>query len=100
VPLQILLACLRDRTNRTRPKIVRPTASRTVQTAYEPVPTTIGIGPINITVPSETGTSKNMAVAIMKAIPTKIRRKPKKTNLTGIDEENTFGDDSAGLERE
>jgi len=52
-----------------------------------PAPNTIGIGPTNIMPPKVAGTPKRTAAIMTKIIPIKIKRKPRRNSLKGVDHE-------------
>jgi len=78
------LARLRNVINRTRPKIVKTTASKISQKAYGPTPKPMGgSGSIHIKVPALMDAPKNTA-AIITIIPMNTRMKPKRNTLNGV----------------
>ena len=85
--------------NRITPRIVRTTASIIAQREYGPAPSIIGIGPRNIMVPIVAGAPERTAVTITTIIPMKIRRKPNRKSLKGVDhgKASTAGAGAPGL---
>ena len=77
------------------PKIVRIIAKKIAQREYGPAPKIIGIGPMNITVPTEA--PEKTDASIMKTIPTKIRRKPKRNALKGVGQRRVSGGSLVGV---
>lgn len=70
---------------RTAPKIVVTTASAIAQSRWGPAPSTIGIGPTNTTAPKVAGVPERTIATTTKIVPTKIKIKPKRNRLSGID---------------
>ena len=78
-------ARLRNVINRTRPKIVKATASKIIQKAYGPTPKPIGgKGSIHMTVPALMDSPKKTVATIITIIPINIRMKPKRNTLNGV----------------
>jgi len=50
---------------------------------FDPAPSTIGIGPINITAPKFAEVPERTAVTVTRIIPMKIKRKPRRNSLSG-----------------
>jgi hypothetical protein len=51
---------------------------------FELAPSTIGIGPINIIAPKFAEAPERAAVIMIRIIPVKIKRKPRRNSLTGV----------------
>jgi hypothetical protein len=66
------------------PIIVRATASTIAKKDCGPAPKIMGIGPIKTTAPTLEAPEKTATIT-MKTIPMKIRIKPKRKSLSGID---------------
>jgi len=89
--------CFRDKRNRITPIIVTATASIIIQIALGPAPSTIGIGPIN-TIALKFVEVPERAVAVMiRVIPMKIRRKPRRNSLSGVDHGTVSTAGASGL---
>lgn len=61
------------------------TARAIAQMKWGPAPSTIGIGPTNTTTPKVAGVPERTIAAVTKIVPTKIKKKPKRNRLSGID---------------
>jgi hypothetical protein len=71
--------------NRTRPKIVKATASKIIQRAYGPAPKPMGgSGSIHMTVPALMDAPKKTVATIITIIPMNIRMKPTRKTLNGV----------------
>lgn len=88
--------CFRRVRKSIAPKIVRIMAKKIAQWEYGPAPKIIGIGPMNITVPTVETPEKTDAT-IIKTIPTKIRRKPKRNTLKVVGHRTILGDSFPGV---
>lgn len=82
--------CLKNAKNSITPKMVRATASTIAKKDCGPAPKVMGIGPMKITAPKLEAPEKTATIA-MRTIPMKIRRKPKRNSLTGIDHGKILG---------
>jgi len=51
---------------------------------FGPAPSTIGIGPINIIAPKFAEVPERTVVSVIRIIPMKIKRKPRKNSLSGV----------------
>lgn len=72
------------------PKIVRTTASITVQREYGQVPHIIGIGPTKITVPDAKGSPEKIVVITTNSVPVNINERPKRNSFEGSGHVNLF----------
>ena len=66
---------------------------------YDPAPNIMGIGPTKIIVPIVAGAPERIAVIIMKIIPMKIKLKPKRNSLNGVDNGKASNAGASGLRR-
>jgi len=54
---------------------------------FDPAPSAIGIGPINIIAPKFVEVPERTAVIVIRIIPMKIKRKPRRNSLSGVGHE-------------
>jgi len=73
------------------------TASIIAQMEQEPVPTTIGMGPIKITAPAATVSPESIVAVTTNVIPTNIKMSPTMNRLKGIDQAQLFHAAAFGL---
>jgi len=84
---------------RTAPKIVMTTASAIAQRKLGPAPSTIGIGPTNTTAPKVADVPERTRATMTRIVPTKIKKKPKRNRLSGIDHETVSNNEASCLTR-